>query len=232
MPALCLMPCWPWMGPELNLVFHSVILCLLESGRLDLVKGKYTKPSATYVEGLALAIGRAIHDSLPARMGRLDSLDLATEGLESVLTNEVAVCARWETKRAWSWPCPVACRSHQLRRRSLCDCKRPQLLWQGGFWTLCGTAFLPYENYARRRTFAWAGNAADQSGPQPFWGTIRPPTRFATETALGSSSCLAPMTWQVPNPTGTIPGATEPCGLSVDFDRGPCSFLFFSLFGS
>lgn len=64
------------------------------------VQGKYTKPSAAYVPGVAqrfaLAFARALRRSKPEEIQQGD-------GLESVVVNDLLLAKHWEVERSWRW---------------------------------------------------------------------------------------------------------------------------------
>lgn len=64
------------------------------------IEGRFTKPSATYVDGLALHLAKAFRASLE-RLARLD--DEPVSGFESLVTNDTLLTAPWRTSRAWTW---------------------------------------------------------------------------------------------------------------------------------
>ena len=65
------------------------------------VQGKFTKASATYVDELAEALANTLSDAI-INLAQEDS-NLATDGLESQLINEVALSAPWEVVRSWAF---------------------------------------------------------------------------------------------------------------------------------
>ena len=67
------------------------------------IQGKYTKPSATYCEGLACAIAEVFKKHILAIAHQDFSHDLKTQGLEDILTNEVLLCSEWRTLSSWKW---------------------------------------------------------------------------------------------------------------------------------
>ena len=66
------------------------------------VQGSLTKPSAIYVDGLADHIGLAFHDALLC-IDASDRLEASTDGLESVLANDVMLSSKWHLVRTWFW---------------------------------------------------------------------------------------------------------------------------------
>ena len=71
------------------------------------IQGKYTKPSATYCPGLALALAVFFYDHLKAFSVARERLELQGLGLDDVLSNELAIAADWKIEDAWSWRAPA-----------------------------------------------------------------------------------------------------------------------------
>ena len=67
------------------------------------IQGKFTKPSATYTEGLAVAIAKVFASHLRHRARHEIDHDLKTAGLEDVLTNEVLLTQKWKVEASWKW---------------------------------------------------------------------------------------------------------------------------------
>ena len=67
------------------------------------IQGKFTKPSATYTKGLALALARVFRDHLVARTRALEVHEISAEGLEDVISNDLSACKKWHTEEVWSW---------------------------------------------------------------------------------------------------------------------------------
>ena len=53
------------------------------------IEGAFTKPSATYVDGLAQELARVFSDAIAAKLRREAYFEPKTEGLESPLCNDV-----------------------------------------------------------------------------------------------------------------------------------------------
>eukprot|EP00435_Cladocopium_sp_Y103_P074323 s580_g48.t1 len=100
-------------------VFQSIhrkefrLLChLLDSGMLDRrcpgghshvrIQGAYTRPSAVYTDALADHIALAFKRSLEA-LNSEERLMPETEGLETILANDVMLSAPWKVSRSWYW---------------------------------------------------------------------------------------------------------------------------------
>ena len=88
-------------------------LCyLLDTGFLDVrccgghshvrIQGSLTKPSATYVDGLALHVATAFRDALRKKRAE-GNLEPETQGHETVLANDVMLSSKWSVVRAWFW---------------------------------------------------------------------------------------------------------------------------------
>ena len=85
---------------------------LLDSGFLEVkccgghkhvrIEGKFTKPSAIYVDGVADHLAQAFHVAL-ASLDAEESLLPEVAGLESPLVNDVALTSKWDVVRAWFW---------------------------------------------------------------------------------------------------------------------------------
>ena len=70
------------------------------------IEGKYTKPSATYTDALAARFAQVIDEALSRKL-RVDNYNrLQINGLESLLSNDVALTAQWKVKKAWNWRQP------------------------------------------------------------------------------------------------------------------------------
>ena len=66
------------------------------------IEGRYTKPSATYCAGLAIALARLFRRRIEAIYAQLGGED-AERGLEDVLTDEVLLTSQWKVVRDWKW---------------------------------------------------------------------------------------------------------------------------------
>lgn len=67
------------------------------------IQGKFTKPSAVYCHGLAVALAVFFADHLRAKSASIQRLAIDPVGLEDVLTNEVAVALDWKLEDVWAW---------------------------------------------------------------------------------------------------------------------------------
>eukprot|EP00438_Fugacium_kawagutii_P024536 Skav223316 [mRNA] locus=scaffold200:41903:46588:+ [translate_table: standard] len=67
------------------------------------VEGKYTKDSATYVHGLAVALAHMYYEHLRGDRLELESKSLAGNGLEDLFTNELCLGLHWQVLHAWHW---------------------------------------------------------------------------------------------------------------------------------
>ena len=66
-------------------------------------QAKFTKPSATYCDGLARALARVFAHHVVCRAEFIEKHSLRTQGLEDVLTNEVLLSSAWEVVSSWHW---------------------------------------------------------------------------------------------------------------------------------
>ena len=67
------------------------------------IEGSLTKGSAIYCEGLVTALGELFQKHLVHGRALETRFDLKAEGLESILTNDVACNAHWKVESAWKW---------------------------------------------------------------------------------------------------------------------------------
>ena len=67
------------------------------------IEGKFTKPSATYCKGLAVALAALFNDHLKARAAAKERLDIKVSGLEDLLSNESCTGLDWEVIDSWAW---------------------------------------------------------------------------------------------------------------------------------
>ena len=67
------------------------------------IQGKFTKPSATYTKGLAIALAKNFRDHIVARKITLEQCDLDVAGLEDVISNDILSSFEWEEQDSWSW---------------------------------------------------------------------------------------------------------------------------------
>ena len=70
------------------------------------VEGKYTKASATYVDGLAWHIALAFKQALDSQDAQ-ERLSPDVTGFETPLSNDVMLSSKWDTERAWFWKKPT-----------------------------------------------------------------------------------------------------------------------------
>lgn len=66
------------------------------------IQGAYTKPSATYTDGVALHIASAFRKALQRRAAE-EELEPEVEGHETVLSNDVMLGSKWSVVRSWFW---------------------------------------------------------------------------------------------------------------------------------
>eukprot|EP00435_Cladocopium_sp_Y103_P010770 s1163_g2.t2 len=67
------------------------------------IQGAFTKPSATYIDGLAEHLARFFFKHLSARDSARQRLELGVEGLEDLLTNDVSTGLDWREMDSWAW---------------------------------------------------------------------------------------------------------------------------------
>lgn len=67
------------------------------------IQGQFTKPSATYCAGLALALAIFFKDHIVAVKLARARLDTRTEGLEDLLSNDFCIKLPWQVHSAWEW---------------------------------------------------------------------------------------------------------------------------------
>ena len=67
------------------------------------VEGKFTKPSATYTKGLAIALARVFRDHVVARQTAMQRLDVDVSGLEDVVSNGLSTAWNWKVQDSWRW---------------------------------------------------------------------------------------------------------------------------------
>lgn len=67
------------------------------------IQGKFTKGSATYCDGLARALAETFRDHLLRREKAERSAELRADGLEDVVSNDLALSYNWVTEDAWRW---------------------------------------------------------------------------------------------------------------------------------
>ena len=71
------------------------------------IQGKFTRPSATYCSGLAIALAVFFADHIRAHQAARDRLEINSLGLEDVLSNDVAVSLDWKIEGSWRWRAPA-----------------------------------------------------------------------------------------------------------------------------
>ena len=67
------------------------------------IQGKYTKPSAIYCPGLAIAFADLFQRHLRDYEAHLEETRLDVDGLESILCNDVCVGLEWKDTASWNW---------------------------------------------------------------------------------------------------------------------------------
>ena len=121
------------MFGSIHLKEFVFLTCFLEGQRLSRkcsrdhehvkIKGKWTKPSATYVDALAVEIADVFHRALVRKLRADRYLNEKKGGLENPLANDVLLSHRWEVVSAWHWKRP---RYINIQETSVVDtlCKR------------------------------------------------------------------------------------------------------------
>ena len=66
------------------------------------IEGKFTKPSATYCHGLAVALARVFADHILVVEEAYEAFQ-EPRGLEDALSNEVLLSSPWEVVASWKW---------------------------------------------------------------------------------------------------------------------------------
>lgn len=66
------------------------------------IEGKFTKPSATYCQGLAVVLARVFAAHVSAVQESLPSY-VSFPGLEDQLSNEVLFSSEWKVIASWTW---------------------------------------------------------------------------------------------------------------------------------
>ncbi|CAK8996039.1 unnamed protein product, partial [Durusdinium trenchii] len=85
------------VGPPIDLSFSPEY-------DLSAVHGQYTKSSAMYTEDLARNLALALHDAILAKRALDEDWDGApSAGLESLLVNQLALEAPWQTEKKWTF---------------------------------------------------------------------------------------------------------------------------------
>ena len=67
------------------------------------IQGVYTKPSAVYTPGLALALATLFRDHLRALDSSVQRLSLRADGLEDLASDDLCVSLPWRTHSSWKW---------------------------------------------------------------------------------------------------------------------------------
>ena len=82
------------------------------------VEGQYTKKSATYVEGLAIALAKVFANGI-SRLLDFEAVanSISPSGLESQLVNELSLSSAWQVTSVWTFRCLAA---HQFAGTVFC----------------------------------------------------------------------------------------------------------------
>ena len=70
------------------------------------IQGSFTKSSAVYCHGLAVSLARFFKDHLLARRSAEERLEVNTDGLEDVVTNDLCQTLDWRVGESWRWKFP------------------------------------------------------------------------------------------------------------------------------
>ena len=81
--------------------------CLRRSCSRDhqhvVIQGQYTRDSAIYVEGLAIALAEVFRDHIDAIKFLASFYDVDASGLEDPISTDVALHSPWQIQSAWRW---------------------------------------------------------------------------------------------------------------------------------
>ena len=77
------------------------------------VEGRFTKESATYVDGLAFALARCFDRALEKKLRLQSYHDSKPRGLENPLCNDALLSCRWKTVSCWRWKRPKHINVHE-----------------------------------------------------------------------------------------------------------------------
>ncbi len=67
------------------------------------IEGQYTKKSAIYCEGLAVALAKCFQKHIIAKKDWEEAVKFQAEGLEDVVTNDVCLTKEWRLTKQWRW---------------------------------------------------------------------------------------------------------------------------------
>ena len=67
------------------------------------IEGKFTRPSATYVDGLAYELACVFKRNLDAMHRAMQATTIAVDGLEDPVSNDVALAYEWKVEDSWKW---------------------------------------------------------------------------------------------------------------------------------
>ena len=70
------------------------------------IQGKYTRPSAVYCPGLAVAFADLFKENIERRQSYFEQCDVNVQGLENVLANDMCVVLDWQDVDDWRWRRP------------------------------------------------------------------------------------------------------------------------------
>ena len=120
------------------------------------IEGKWTKPSATYVDDLATAFGWEISKALRRKTALREYRQIDTTGLESPLFNDILATASWSTRAEWTWKKPARINIHEaaavLKLLQSQACSRPCSRFSVGSPNSLKPCRLPYQKHSLSRT--------------------------------------------------------------------------------
>lgn len=77
------------------------------------IEGKYTKASAVYTDGLALALAECISVGLRRKKACEAYNEISSDGLESVAFNDLLLSSEWKVEDEWTWQTPSHINIHE-----------------------------------------------------------------------------------------------------------------------
>ena len=67
------------------------------------IQGKYTKDSAVYTDALAARIADVLSEEIRIKKAASNYFDINVDGLESALSNHLALSSEWKEVKSWTW---------------------------------------------------------------------------------------------------------------------------------
>lgn len=77
------------------------------------IEGRYTKASAVYTDGLAIALAECISCGLRRKKAYEAYNETSTDGLESVSFNDFLLSSEWKVEDEWTWQTPSHINIHE-----------------------------------------------------------------------------------------------------------------------